>query len=76
MVKNPSSSAGEMGSIPGCGTRVPYPTELLRLSFIISEPVGSTTRESMSLTEDPHDAIKTQCSQRSELLTNNKRHPW
>ena len=64
VVKNPPFNAGEMGSFPGCRTRVPYTTEQLSLS--------STTRESMCLNEDPQDAIKTQCSQISELSTNKK----
>ena len=72
VVKNPPFNAGEMGSFPGCGTRVPYTMEQLSLSSTTTEPMGSTTRESVCLNEDPHGAIKTQCSQMSELLTNKK----
>ena len=39
VVKNLTSSAGDMGSIPGRGTKIPHATEQLSLS--------ASTRESM-----------------------------
>ena len=39
MIKNPSCNAGDMGLIPGQGTRIPHATEQLSPSVATIEPV-------------------------------------
>ena len=39
MVKNPSANAGDVGSIPGQGTRIPHAAEELKLCATTTEPV-------------------------------------
>ena len=39
MVKNPSANAGDVGSIPGRGTRIPHAAEELNLHATATEPV-------------------------------------
>ena len=45
MVKNPPCNAGDMGSIPGQGTKIPCATEQLNL--------WAKTRETAHQNEDP-----------------------
>ena len=40
MVKNPPSNAGDVGSIPGWGTKIPYATGQLSLNAASTEPKG------------------------------------
>ena len=39
VVKNPSANAGDVGSIPGRGTRIPHAAEELNLHATATEPV-------------------------------------
>ena len=41
MVKNPPSTAGDVGSIPGRGTKIPHATGQLSLRAATIEPVCS-----------------------------------
>ena len=51
MVKNPPSNAGDAGSIPGQGTKIPHATGQLSLRATTNEPAHSgahaTTREKL-----------------------------
>ena len=44
MVKNPPSSAGDTGSIPGQGTKIPYATEQLSPQATSRESVHHSKR--------------------------------
>ena len=39
VVKNPSANAGDVGLIPGQGTRIPHAAEELKLCATTTEPV-------------------------------------
>ncbi|TEA35916.1 hypothetical protein DBR06_SOUSAS810017, partial [Sousa chinensis] len=41
VLKNPSSNAGDTGSIPGWGTKIPHATGQLSLCATTTEPVLS-----------------------------------
>ena len=56
MVKNLPLNVGDMGLIPGWGTKIPHATGQLNLCAAITEPTQATT--------------KTQCSQmKKKILT-------
>ena len=59
VIKNLSSNAGDMGSIPGQGTEIPH--AMKQLCAATAEPVCSRTHASQM--ERPHNAIETQCGQ-------------
>ena len=40
MVKNPPANAGDMGSIPGQGTKIPHAVEQLSLCATTTEPMS------------------------------------
>ena len=48
VVKNPPCNSGDVGSIPGWGTKIPHPTEQLSPHAATMMPVGSKTHH-----EDP-----------------------
>ena len=56
VVKNPSCNTGDVGLIPGWGTKIPHATEQLNLCIITREPVCPQEKI-------PHAATQTQCSQ-------------
>ena len=79
MVKNPSSNAGDAGSIPSWGTKIPHAVGQLSPRATTTEPTrsGATTRESRPAHHNsreastvqqkiPHAATKTQCSQKDK----------
>ena len=45
MVKNPPSNAGDSGSIPGQGTKIPHAVGQLSLSTATAEPTYSGASE-------------------------------
>ena len=47
MVENPSSNAGDTGSIPGWGTKIPYATGQLSPHATTAEPVHLNERAHM-----------------------------
>ena len=42
VVKNPPCNAGDVGSIPGLGTRIPHAAEQLRLRAATTKSMGQT----------------------------------
>ena len=61
MVKSPPSKAGDEGSIPGLGTKIPHATEQLN-------PYTTTTEAKHCNKNILHDATKTQHSQINEEI--------
>ena len=70
MVKNPPSNAGDAGSIPGQGTKIPYATGQLSPHATITELARLNEREKTrtpqgkilhASTKIPCTATKTQC---------------
>ena len=62
VVKNPPCKAGNMGSIPSWGTKIPHAEE--QLSQLAATTVPTCLHHKSSLcAQDPCDATKTQCSQ-------------
>ena len=61
VVKNPLCNAGDGGSIPGQGTRIPHISKQLRVGTLLTE-------ESHDATEIPHGATKTRGNQTHELI--------
>ena len=57
MVKNPPSNAGDSGSIPGLGTKIPHATRQLSLHTATTEPVSSRASASQ-LERNPSTATK------------------
>ena len=49
MVKNPPSNAGDAGSIPGRGTKIPHAVGQLSLHAAANEALRATTREARAL---------------------------
>ena len=64
MVKNLPSNAGDTGSIPGQGTRVPRATGKQRLCATAAEPMCPNWRSHVLHHKIPHAATKTQCIQK------------
>ena len=62
VVKNPSCNAGDAGSTPGLGTKIPHATKQLS--------PRATARESMHCNERSHDAAKTWFSQINKYMNN------
>ena len=62
MVKSLLSSAGNAGSIPGQGTKIPHAAGQLSLYATTTEPTYSGTH-APQLERSPHAATKTQHSQ-------------
>ena len=56
MVKNPPSNAGDAGSIPGWGTRIPHATGQLRLRATTREPAPACSGACVPQLESPHTA--------------------
>ena len=63
MVKNPPCNAGNMGLIPGQGTKVPHAVEQLGTCATAAEPALCNSRVCMSDSQDSACLDKTQCSQ-------------
>ena len=69
MVKNPLSNAGDMGLIPGRGTKIPHVAGQLSLSAATTEPMSSGAcvpqleRSPSAAMKSPCAATKTQSSQ-------------
>ena len=64
MVKNPPSNSGDVGSIPGLGTKIPYAAKQLspclqldRLRLCASNPGGTGSRPGWG-TKCPHSTAK------------------
>ena len=53
VVRNPPSSAGNVGSIPGRGTRIPHAEEQLSPQTAITEPTHCNERQHMTQLWDP-----------------------
>ena len=60
VVKNPTSSVGDMGSIPACGTKIPHALEQLSPGSATTESTRSGAHRPQL--ESPHDAVKTLCA--------------
>ena len=54
VVKNSPPNAGNMGSIPGQGTKIPHATEQLNLHAATTEHPRATTRESVHHNKRSH----------------------
>ena len=61
MVKNPPSNAGDAGSIPGRGTKIPHAVGQLSLHAATTEPVCSGARMPQ-LERNPHATTKIPCA--------------
>ena len=60
VVKNPPSNAGDAGSIPGQGSKIPYATGQLSPPTAISEPACHNQREAPLLQRKiPHNTTNT-----------------
>ena len=65
MIKNPPSNAGDVGLIPGQGTKISHAVEQLSLRATTTEPVRSGAREPQlerspgASTKSPHAVTKT-----------------
>ena len=74
VVKNPPASEGDMGSIPGQGTKTPHTKEQLSPCATTIEPVlwnlGAGTTEAHALEPEPHN--KRSHAMRSPCLTARK----
>ena len=57
VVKNPPSNAGDVGSIPGWGTKVPHATGQLSLHATTTEPTRSRACEPQ-LERSPRTTVK------------------
>ena len=58
MVKNLPCNTGDMGLMPGQGTKIPYAVELLSLSAAITEPMCPSYRAHVLQRKIPHGARK------------------
>ena len=58
VVKNPPSNAGDMGSIPGQGTRTPHAAEKLRPRISTTEPAVPQRKIPHATTKICHSLIK------------------
>ena len=67
VVKNPPCKAGDMGSIPGWGTKMPHAEEQLSQLAASSVPMCLHHKSSLCA-QDPHDATKTQRSQINKVM--------
>ena len=64
MVKNSPPNAGDMGWIPGQGTKIPHAAE--QLSPSTTTPEACVLWGPLDTTRVSHDTTKTQCSQISK----------
>ena len=62
VVKNPPSNAGDAGSIPGWGTKIPHAAGQLSPCAATTKPVRYRAQE-LQLERSLRTATKTQCSQ-------------
>ena len=58
VVKNLPCNTGDMGLMPGQGTKIPYAVELLSLSAAITEPMCHNCRAHVLQQKIPHGARK------------------
>ena len=63
VVKNPPSNAGDAGSIPGRGTKIPHAAGQLSPHATTTEPQCMCFRAHTPLERSPHAATKTRRSQ-------------
>ena len=69
VVKNPPSNAGDMGSIPGLGPKIPHATGQLSLRAATTEPMRPGACAPQLERENPRATTKRlRCNERSHML--------
>ena len=70
MVKNWSCNAGDAGSIPGLGTKIPHGAEQLRLRAATTEAAHSGARVPQ-LERSPHTTMKSPRTTKKDVVWGN-----
>ena len=78
LVESPPCNAGDLGSIPGQGTRIPHALEQAGLCFATTEPKWCKKKIPHHTLQILHATTKTQCSQinKYSFSKNNRFQPW
>ena len=73
VVKNLLCKAGDVGLIPGEGTKIPHASKQLRLPILTTEPEHHNQRTCVLSQKILSSTTKTQHSQRSKLIKNSSK---